>query len=555
MFGAQLDNKFHGAAWFYKRAGTSWILEGTEITGEKALGAGVGLSFTGGTVIIGEPGNSTYKGAAHFYTTPEEAAYLFRPNLYFDTNEKWRPLTVASFLSEGSRNQVCTEHGGTCYALTGPEALTKATGSSAYIDHAGNYNTEGTNPYRSPYPECISGERQDCDTGAKSSIYYHVVGPHAGYTYIDYWMLYRFNYYGEIPAFLPGNHEGDWEAVTVAPALARNTFDFASFSQHGTFFSYLRAVMSCDGGKQGSCGTGAEGEVKGQHVSVFPAYGDHANYPETCNSGCFETEPEVPGTPERAHDGSEPWGNNASPGALLALPATGTGQWVDWLGRWGNEAHGNSTEIPPASPANQTPHFTEPWASKCTANPLESNCFYPGRLRAHSSSTAYLSSLAARSQLLPITGATDVPSRHVPGAVNYCANWFGSGVEALLCDPKLLSRAIRTRSITPAHAGGFVRQPGLRTATTAAVAQAVGQILKLGQTLRLRGPVRPEAQLFVRAENRRRLVRARFTGLRIKRGETRTVVIGTASGWPTVAVRGRGHREVVPTEARRQAIG
>ena len=72
----------------------------------------------------------------------------------------------------------------------------------------------------------------------------------------------------------------------MAPSSTGETFDFVSFSQHGAFYSYLRGNLSCDEGKQGSCGTGEEGEVHGTRVSVFPAYGDHANYPVTCNSAC-----------------------------------------------------------------------------------------------------------------------------------------------------------------------------------------------------------------------------------------------------------------------------
>jgi hypothetical protein len=107
------------------------------------------------------------------------------------------------------------------------------------------------------------------------------VGPSpAGYQYIDYWFFYRYNQgFQDI-----GNHAGDWESVTVAPATSGQTFEFAEFSEHGNEESFLRDNLECDNNAAGSCGTESGSSYSGQHVMTFPAAGSHANYPQP-NSG------------------------------------------------------------------------------------------------------------------------------------------------------------------------------------------------------------------------------------------------------------------------------
>ena len=112
------------------------MLTGPEEKREKerwhtGFGLGAALSANGGTAIIGEHDAELYKGRVQAYATPEEDAYIFRPNFYFDTNEKWRPLNIEDFLDEGD-TEVCTEQKtGTCYLLTSPEGLNKARSAKA----------------------------------------------------------------------------------------------------------------------------------------------------------------------------------------------------------------------------------------------------------------------------------------------------------------------------------------------------------------------------------------------------------------------------------------
>ena len=73
------------------------------------------VSATGGTPEViyaggeGVSGSPSYRQAGSL--TPIEAlAYSLRPNIYFDTNEKWRPLNIEQFFAEGD-NEVCTQQG------------------------------------------------------------------------------------------------------------------------------------------------------------------------------------------------------------------------------------------------------------------------------------------------------------------------------------------------------------------------------------------------------------------------------------------------------------
>ena len=248
--------------------------------------------------------------------------------------------------------------------------------------------------------------------------------------------------------------------------------------------------------------------------------------------------------PERAHDGSEPWGNNSTSAALLQFPAVGTKQWVDWMGRWGNEADGNSAEFPPASPGNQQPHFNEPWISTCEGGKCYGAAFASGRRKR-------LPSLSARSALVPVT-ASDA-GLHVPASRSneYCANWFGADVQALLCDPEALAGSLATMTMHPLLGRGFARRQGSRTSATRAIAQAVGRDLVPGDTLRVRGGVGQGAVLFVRARDHGHRIRVRFAGLHLSSGESRLIQVTSAHGWPVVELVMPDGKKRLPREVER----
>jgi hypothetical protein len=220
--------------------------------------------------------------------------------------------------------------------------------------------------------------------------------------------------------------------------------------------------MSCEGENKGKT-CGSEEAPRGVHVSVFPAWGDHANYPETCIEICEETGNPVP---ENEHGGIEAWGNNGNPGALLKMPATGTEAWVDWPGAWGNEGQA-SPETPPMSPGNQKPHFMEPWLSECRNKIEVGLCTLKAtanNLLRHANSEAALSGLS------PLTDATNVRTGSAMGsplgADHYCANSFGSGIQAALCTPHELAKALGWHDLKASK--GLTFRPSLRSHVAAA---------------------------------------------------------------------------------------
>ena len=69
LIGAPLDNSEVGAAWVFRRSGSSWTQQGEKLTGSGErgkgfFGNGVPLSSDGSTALIGGPGDNNGVGAA-----------------------------------------------------------------------------------------------------------------------------------------------------------------------------------------------------------------------------------------------------------------------------------------------------------------------------------------------------------------------------------------------------------------------------------------------------------------------------------------------------------
>jgi hypothetical protein len=128
---------------------------------------------------------------------------------------------------------------------------------------------------------------------------------------------------------------------------------------------------------------------------------------------------------------------------------------------------------------------------------------------------AHATSLLALSGLSPLANATDVADRKVGtlGADNYCANWFGSGVQALLCTPGRLGVALRRRELKMAGGLTFRRRRGSHIASAPGLAQATGQVLSPGQVLTVEGVATSSTVLFVHAHYGKHFVEARFSHL------------------------------------------
>lgn len=308
-----------------------------------------------------------------------------------------------------------------------------------YIDIAGEYSTDRSD-YHSPTTSCVNPlsnpALQDCDTGPASKMYWRSKTVD-GYTYLDYWSFYRYNEF-EVGSAPDQDHEGDWEWVTLAVSgTDPNTFDFATFSSHGSTWRYLRDVLYCDGYEvAGSCG--AEGfPNQGQRVHAYVAEGSHAVYPRFCDTtypndpeahGCGQTNDSEAGEslwPEKDFDGLKPWGENDNPASLEEFPAVNgwsnplSANWVDWPGKWGEDGS-------PLSPGLQS-HFANPESYTCTERytPEGEDC--PPSFESMSTSAA--SFTAPESDM------------------ETCNSWSGPFVSLSICNPAQVKQALKEGKI------------------------------------------------------------------------------------------------------------
>lgn len=280
----------------------------------------------------------------------------------------------------------------------------------------------------------------------------------------------------------------------MAPSLEHpETFDFASFSQHGTFYSYLRDTLRCDGGTTSNCGT--SDAPTGGRLNAYVANGSHASYPESCSAPVGGALcPRHDGSPtEKGYDGTRAWASNDDVDALERLPADGDNTFVDWPGAWdGPDRHVRS-------PACQQPHFGAPWNGL-----TDGDCDSAPSVRRLSAETAPKSMVRRRDNAS-------------------CGSWFGGGVVAVACDRPRLKSALRAGRLT--HRGDVtlkLRRAAWRTGANQhagaarGVAQVVGEslgtndVIMIGRT----GRRKPQLTLLLRiaGRSRAREIRARVAG-------------------------------------------
>jgi hypothetical protein len=471
--------------------------------------------------------------------TDAQLAVQFRPLVRFDNSEDWRPLNLDRFFAErdpatgAAYHRICD--GSACSPITSLAGLAQRHNASSTLDIHGSGSEAN---YTSPDPACRSTTRprRDCGSGPTNATYVHVVPPlsPAGYKYFDYWFWYRYDYVGSVAIVNDFNHEGDWENVTVGVRPgAPTTFDYATFSQHGDHFAYLRQNLQCDGGGSGSCGTAAA--RRGTRVWDFVANGTHANYATRCSEAFFGYCRQANGiTPDRGHDGARPWAANGDATILQTMPepartwpGTGTGTWSDWPGAWGVSGG-------PASPGNQNPHFSAPWTgSSCS----DSGCATPARVGAGARAAAG------------------------------CAAWLGGDVAALACGADDLRRSLGSASLGgtsvalrrlgsgTAHAGRAGRRPAsVNAAESAPLAQLVGSPLRPGEGLSVRAHRALRTSLALHVATREYAGTVRFDGLSLRPGARATVRITARAGRPVARLH-VGGRILAPSAARVGRVG
>jgi len=459
-----------------------------------------------------------------------QLAQDYRPALFFDSSEKWRPLNVNELLTElrpdgqptharcidaqaastpdelahdpfdtipdrfeVPGNDPTSPPTALCAPIHQESDLTKWRSDRSFLMINRSLSAD-VSTYASPYAGCRVGSLLDCNGGeagltSKSGIYYDVIET-PGYDFLAYWMFYRFNSFSDATHLF--NHQGDWEAVAVAPN-ASGSFDFASFSGHGHWYSYLRSSLTCVDQPGGSCGT--DDERAGKRVKVFVANGSHANYGTPCSEvvpgGC----PQSSGPwPDRGYDGQAAWGRNGDAASVAPLPVVGSGGWNDWAGHWG--ATGSPLGVDsPQSPAAQA-MYGKPWDTCARA---QNGCPLPSS-RSVAPSGGQGSPLVPGSEVRSPTG---------------CSSWFGPGVNGLLCDPVGLKRRIAAGRLTQSTAVrlSVVRRPGTRAGRAGGpsdaragaarvVAQTLGAPLAAGDALRVSGAMPRGAVVLARARRR-----------------------------------------------------
>jgi hypothetical protein len=459
-------------------------------------------------------------------------ALYYKPLLYFDTSESWRPLDLVSFFgerylageSESPRHEVCPEgipeeeSSTECFGLIDPSELMAENNDveAVRLDVEGFGKNAAIEEYLTP--GCSTAvELWDCE-GASSAMYWRLTPAEATeedpdpYRYLQYWMFYRVNSFSDADSSLTSRHEGDWEAVAIAPSRQRpGAFDFASFSQHGSWYSYLRENLYCAGNPLEDCGPEGD-KYTGVNLKVFPANGSHANYGVKCSEStpflsCWQNGSVLP---ERGHDGAISWVHNGGLSGLLELPTSGE-SWTYWKGQWGAEGG-------PESPGRQT-MFKKSWG-ECADD--DEGCPLPRLTRPGASRSA------EAGVDRPIAGPGMIGGPYVRG----CESWFGSDVTALLCEPDRLSAAVGRSQlgtdtgmavvVEPADSAALASAgslgPALRSDTALGLGQVVGPPLLPGADLAI--PARSSSshwRLFIRVADGGQLFEARFDQIRFER--------------------------------------
>jgi hypothetical protein len=436
------------------------------------------------------------------------AADAFRPELLFDgpdtsagavdtEGEQYRPLNIEQFLAEPdpahpghSLNTIVDPAGGQDDTIGSWTDLRQYSSPDAYVN-AGTQPSDSTDPsaYKSPYAACLAGLR-DCDSNhtgdptadGKTAIYYHSSFNAAdGYNYIDYWFWYRYN---EFPVTTADDHQLDLEGMTIAPSRSGKTFDFASFSQHGTWYTYLKSALHC-APSAGPCGNTS------QRIDDYVAFGDHANYQELCdNSGITCPSGSSAIAFDTPHNGGAPWLANDDPSALIRMPDPVGWQdpaqavWTDWPGKWGADLTVGS----PAGLGGNGDHFRSPGT------------------------------------------ATVVNSAHESARRRNteCANWFGAGVRAIACSPRVLKHALKTRTLGQRGSVRLVvgHKPDPWPVTAPGIAQSLGSALTAGDVVRVLGRRPADTELLLRGEDHGYWITARFSPSQLRGGRLTIRVVG-----------------------------
>lgn len=464
-----------------------------------------GLSSAAGT-----PGDQATSRARSPSGVPRSSIDLplrYMPKLRFQAKERWSPIDVDGFLKEGhlecklfpKEDRRCRERPRGTTALPAP-------GSGYYLDLTtiNAKDTEGTSNddrYRQnrgcdadgdgwgPRADYLPNWRFEC---AKHQPIYHLIRAASGgnVVAIEYWWFYRYN---DGNASVPkvakriGDHEGDWEGITVfvrladkgSPASVRDVV----YQQHGKAVHYKKQNLS------------------GLRPLVFPARGRHASYPRdglgihvppkyTGIIGAFEVGLRSKSEDYRG-DGPSWIGNALTRGpckaresngvlgsrCLKPYPIANRKSWADapqptgwgaYHGPWG----GSLKKI--LSPSGQEDSPEGPGFGANTLAFVD-----PFAFRNDSISPPPAEERASGRQAAPRVASNDWGEPAAP-----CSSWLGGGVVALGCGTGLGGGSVTVRY----RDGAELRETADDVdAGPGAVAQLIGRAPTVGDRLEVRG--------------------------------------------------------------------
>lgn len=428
----------------------------------------------------------------------------FAPAIYMDGGERWRPINVDFFLQE-SKQLLCTLRGSTrrCDSRERTTLLADESRGGKYFD-IGTPGTSDDDTYKVARDCGARGKTNqgyECD-GSQPIYYAGRYSSEHGLYALEYWFFYRYNdgnskdcggildfackALGEAVEVSSdkkrfGDHEGDWEGVTVYVDRDGKRVRDVVFHQHSSLVHYSRSRLRF---------------VKGtSRVQVFPAKGRHSTYPAAGNgvdvhdvggvSGWARDQGEV-------YDGKIAWeGNGRDPtrcknGGACVLrfgvrrrttmnqALVPEGPWASYPGAWG----GSLSKV--LSPAGQG---DSPYGPGIGANSSSfRRPFDFGRL----------SSGRAAGAGAGIGQAGDAKAP--------CSSWFGGGVTALACG--LGDGGGVTLTVAPRNGPEETVQSEETPLGVGWVAQRVGVAPAIGDVVRLRDPAGTTRELSLRVAGR-----------------------------------------------------
>jgi hypothetical protein len=443
-----------------------------------------------------------------------QLAFRFRPHLFFDGKEPWRPVALDALISD--RYPTLDGHGlcqrlgggGRCRSLLGLESLASTFLSINLAGHELNGRDASAPPGVLEACGALAPRDpplQDCDAGPRAAIYYHQhpaqleVDEEVPYRYLDYWWFLRYNDAGNGSVF---DHEGDWEGMAlVLRAEVNRPVQWVEIAAHELIASYLPGVISWSAG----------------HPRLFLARGTHAAYVRRCLRVCRQPQ-KVFGValPELSSDGKAEWRRDrdeacrAEPPCIRPLETVGEpDRWVAWPGRWGSTLHPRVNRLrvgeaitrgtrirllPDGSVASSVGKVAELYAKangpdRSPCSPLYQSRYLP----------SWPAAIVGR---LPEAGDCEKPT----AAVAECKRWTGPYVVATVCEEDSLRRAIKEGRIPePGDVRvEITRQSGRQkivVATAPGIAQAVGPLLEPGDKVTVSGRAPRGTELLVRARS------------------------------------------------------